>query len=160
MGEIAESAVLSLLEPGPLRFTAAHERDVPRVRAAIQRAADGTLARLKPVNRKAFLLGCLDFIEHRPLEYLIVGFDFRHGVTTRVDGVRCAVGENNSVALPTDFAHGMWDYFQQCENCELLVFHNHPDNPINLLFDNKPLASSADRIFAATRGLSGRRLRD
>lgn len=78
LSEIVESALLGLLEPAPLRFTAQHEADVPRVRGAIRRAVDGKLARLRePVNRNAFLLSCLDYSESEPLEHLLVGYGFR-----------------------------------------------------------------------------------
>jgi hypothetical protein len=69
--EIAESVLLGTLEPAPLRFTAQHEAELPRVRGAIRRAVDGKLARLHdPVNCNAFLLGCLDCTENEPLEYV------------------------------------------------------------------------------------------
>jgi hypothetical protein len=154
LAEIAESAVLSLLEPAPLRFAPVHERDVRRIRAAIKRGADGTLARLRPTNRNAFLLGCLDLTEHEPKEHLIVGFGSRYGTTTKIDGASSISGRTDSVALPTALAHAMWDRYGQHEDSELVVFHNHPYNPINFLFDNTPLPSRADRFFAGARGLS------
>jgi hypothetical protein len=147
MGEIAESVLLGLLEPAPLRFTAQHERDVPRVRAAIRRASYGKLARLQPVNRNPFLLGCLDFTELEPIEHLIVGFGFRHGATTKIDGLHHVSGRTGSVGLPASVAHAMWDHFQRWDDSELVIYHNHPYNPVNLIFDNPPLASRADRMF-------------
>jgi CRISPR/Cas system-associated endonuclease Cas1 len=47
----------------------------------------------------------------------------------------------------------MWEHHEQRVDSELLVFHNHPYNPLNFLFDNVPLASRTDRIFLETRAL-------
>jgi hypothetical protein len=150
LAEITESALLGLLEPAPVRFTAQHESDVPRVRAAIRRARDGTLARLRPpVNRNAFLLGCLDATQHAPREHLLIGYGCRYGSTTKIDGVHHNVGDARSVQLPACMAHTMAEHFAHHGDAELLIFHNHPYNPINLLFDNAPLASRTDRVFTA-----------
>jgi hypothetical protein len=48
----------------------------------------------------------------------------------------------------------MWDHYGQDQQNELLVFHNHPYNPLNFLFDNLPLASRADRLFLEARALN------
>lgn len=157
--EIVESALLGLLEPAPLRFSARHERDVPRIRAAIRRTNDGKLARLRdPVNRNVFLLGCLDYTEEEPLEHLLVGYGFRYGSTTKVDGVHHVVGAVGSVHLPPGMAHTMWEHYGQRADSELIVFHNHPYNPLNFLFDNLPLASRTDRIFLEARTMNLRQL--
>ena len=155
LAEIVESALLGLAEPAPLRFTAQHERDIPRVRGAIRRAVDGQLARLRePGNRNAFLLGRLDYSENESLEHLIVGYGFRYGSTTKVDSIHHNVGTAGSVQLPANMAYLMWEHYGQRADSELLVFHNHPYNPLNFLFDNVPLASRGDRIFLETRAMS------
>ena len=154
LGEVAESVVLGLLEPAPLRFTAQHERDLPRVRAALRRARDGKLARTQPVNRNSFLLGCLDCTEHGPIEHLIVSYGLRHGTTTKIDGLQHMVGQAGSVGLPAGVAHAMWDHFGKRHDSEMPVFYNHLYNPINLLIDNLPLASRADRLFIEARTMS------
>ena len=38
----------------------------------------------------------------------------------------------------------MWDFYGQDDSNELLLFHNHPYNPLNFLLDNLPLASRQD----------------
>jgi hypothetical protein len=155
IGEIAESTLLGCLEPNALSFSAAHEGDVPRVRGAIRRALNGQLARFRdPVNRNAFLLGCLDYTANRPEEHLLVGYGFRYGRTTKVESIHHAVGDSGSVGLPRNIAHAMWDYYPQHDENELLIFHNHPLNVLNLLFDNLPLASQTDRVFAEARALN------
>jgi hypothetical protein len=153
--ELAESALLGMLEPAPLRFTAQHESEVSRVRGAIRRALDGKIARLRdPVNRNAFLLSCLDYTANEPREHLLVGYGFRYGSTTKIDSVDHAVGETGSVQLPSRMAHTMWQHYGQRVDSELLVFHNHPYNPLNLLLDNGPLASRNDRLFLQRHAIS------
>jgi len=153
--EIAESVLLGLLEAAPLRFTAQHDAELPRVRGAIRRAVDGKLVRLRePVKRNAFHLGCLDFTENEPLEHLVVGYGFRYGSTTKIGSVHHAVGAAGSVHLPPNMAHSMWEHHGQRADSELLVVHNHPYNPLNFLVDNVPLASRNDRMFLETRAMS------
>jgi len=153
--EIAETALISCLEPNPLSFTAAHEDDVPRVNGAIRRALNGQLARFRePVNRNAFLLACLDYTEKRPEEHLLVGYGFRYGSTTKVENLHHTVGDSGSVRLSNAVAHSMWDHYNQHETNELLIFHNHPINILNHLFDNLPLASQADRRFSEARAIN------
>ena len=88
----------------------------------------------------------------------MIGYGFRHGTTTKVQSLHHIVGGTASVHLPDTVAHAMWDYYVQDEHHELLVFHNHPYNPLNFLFDNLPLASRADRLFLEARALSPREL--
>jgi len=153
--ELAESTLLGLLEPAPLRFTARHESEISRVRGAIRRALEGKVARLRdPVNRNAFLLGCLAYTENEPREHLLVGYGFRYGSTTKIDSVDHAVGETGSVKLPSRMAHTMWQHYGQRVGSELLIFHNHPYNPLNFLLDNGPLASRSDRMLLQRHAIS------
>jgi hypothetical protein len=52
----------------------------------------------------------------------------------------------------------MWDFYGQHESNELIVFHNHPYNPLNFLLDNPPLASRQDRLFLEARALNPQQL--
>ena len=36
-------------------------------------------------------------------------------------------------------------HYQSAHAAEVLLFHNHPDNPFHVLFDNLPVASATDR---------------
>lgn len=151
--EIAESAVLSCFEPKPI--SSWYDDELPRARQAILRARDGNLARFRnPVNRNAFLVACRDYADQKPEEHLIVGYGFRHGSTTKVESLHHVVGETDTVHLPNNVAHAMWDFYEQHESNELLVFHNHPYNPLNFLLDNWPLTSRQDRLFLQARGLN------
>jgi hypothetical protein len=146
--EIAESTFLSSFEPNPV--SGCYEDELPRVRRAILRARDGRLARFRDqVNRNAFVLGCRAYTDGKPEEHLIIGYGFRYGRTTKVESLHHAIGDVGSVRFPDAVAHAMWDYYERHEDNELLIFHNHPYSPLNLLLDNLPLASRQDRCFLA-----------
>ncbi len=151
--EIAESAILGCLEPNPI--SGCYEDELARVRRAIGRARDGRLARFRDhVNRNGFLVGCGTYARTRPEEHLLIGYGFRHGSTTKVESLHHAVGTAGSVSLSTTMAHAMWDNYRQHEANELLIFHNHPYNPLNFLLDNLPLPSTADRAFLGARAIN------
>ncbi len=150
--EIAESAILGWLEPKPI--SSCYENELERVRKAILRARDTKLARFRnQVNRNAFLVGCGEYTDGKAEEHLLIGYGFRHGSTTKVESLHRAVGGAGSVRLPDAMAHAMWDYYGQHEDNELLIFHNHPYNPLNFLLNNLPLTSRQDRLFLETRAL-------
>jgi hypothetical protein len=155
--EIAESAILSCLEPKPISYCYADE--LPRVRKAILRAIDGKLTRFRNrVTRNAFLIACGEYTDDKPEEHLIVGFGERHGSTTMVESLHHVVGGTNRVCFPDNVAHAMWDYYRQDQKHELLIFHNHPYNPINFLFDNLPLPSRQDRLCFEDRAMNPQQL--
>ena len=150
---ITESAILGCLEPNPI--TSCYEDELPRVRRAILQARDGELARFRDqVNRNAFLYGCLDYTKKCQEEHLLIGYGFRHGSTTKVERLHHAIGGTNSVSVPVSIAHAMWEYYGQHEDNELLIFHNHPFNPLNFLLDNSPLPSTTDRLFLQAHALN------
>jgi hypothetical protein len=152
--EVTESAVLGCLEPKPI--SSCYASELPRVRRKLLAARDGRLQRFRvPVNRNAFLIACRDYTDSKPEEHLLIGYGFRHGSTTKVESVHHVIGGENSVHLPDAVAHAMWSHFSQDVENELLIFHNHPYNPLNFLFDNLPLASRQDRLFLEARALQG-----
>lgn len=151
--EIAESALLSCLEPHPI--SSCYENELPRIRRKILVARDGKLARFRdPVTRNALLIACRDYAAEKPEEHLLIGYGRRHGSTTKVNSLHHVIGGSSSVHLPDAIAHLMWDHYGQDEKNELLVFHNHPRNPLNFLFDNLPLTSWTDRLFLEARSLN------
>jgi hypothetical protein len=155
--EIAESAILGTLEPEPL--TSWYADELARARSGIGRAESGRLARCrKPVNRNAFLMACLNYTSARREEHLIVGYGFRHGSTTKVISVHHVVGGSQAVAIPPSVAHAMWDHFNLARGNELLVFHNHPYQPLSLLPNHQPLPSAADRQQLAALALNPHQL--
>jgi hypothetical protein len=151
--EITESAALACFEPKPI--SSCYDDELPRARQAILRARDGKLAPFRyQVNRNAFLIACRDYADEKPEEHLIIGCGFRHGSTTKVESLHHVIGQTGTVHLPDNVAHAMWDFYGQHDSNELLVFHNHPYNPLNFLFDNWPLTSRQDRLFLEARGLN------
>src|SRR5579872_6010623 len=136
--------VSSLLDPNPIDFRVADEKGVAPVRRACRFIAAELAVLRRPINRNAFLCGCLDVTDGEPVEHLIVGFGERRGTTTRVSGIAHAVGTANQVAIPIRVARQIDQWVARSLRMEVLIFHNHPRNEINALFDNTPLASSAD----------------
>jgi hypothetical protein len=144
--ELATARIVALFDPNPINWTAQHERDVRRVRRAIGTATDQTLAKFKtPVNRNGFLLGCLDLTEHEPIEHLIVGYGLRSGSTTKIHSVHHAVGTAHQVQLSDAIVSELARHSAADSRGEAVIFHNHPRNDLNHLFDNIPLASNTDR---------------
>jgi hypothetical protein len=155
--EITESAVLGCFESKPI--SSCYDDELPRARKAILRARDGQLARFRDqVNRNAFLVACRDYSDEKPEEHLLIGYGFRHGSTTKVESLHHVLGETGTVRLPDAVAHFMWDFYGQDDSNELLIFHNHPYNPLNFLLDNLPLASRQDRLFLEARALHPQQL--
>jgi hypothetical protein len=151
--ELAESAILSCFEPCPL--SGCYDDELRRARRALRANLNGELVRLKQyVNRNAFLIACGDYTDAESDEHLIIGYGRRHGSTTRVSSFHHIRGNADSVHLPTFVAHTMWAYFGADPSHEVLVFHNHPYNPLNLLLDNGPLASRTDRDTMQKRSLN------
>lgn len=151
--ELAEAAVLSWFEPQPL--SSYYLDEFRRARRGIIRARNGQLARFRDcVNRNAFLFACLDCTADEQKEHLIIGYGFRHGSTTKVTALHHVSGCAHSVPIPTGVAHAMWGHYNRDSRNELLIFHNHPYNPLNWLLNNPPLASAADRRQLAARALS------
>ena len=151
--EITESAILGCLEPNAI--SSWYDYELPRVRRKILEARDGKLARFRnEVNRNSFLIGCLQYADHKPQEHMLIGYGFRHGSTTKVESLHHVIGEASHVPMPDNVAHTMWEFYGQYEKNELLIFHNHPYNPLNLLLDNLPLASRQDRLFLEARALN------
>jgi hypothetical protein len=70
-----------------------------------------------------------------------------------VESLHHAIGSADSLHLPIAVAQAMWQYHRQHDKTELLVFHNHPYNPLNFLFDNLPLPSRRDRLSLEAHAL-------
>lgn len=144
--ELATASIVALFDPNPINWTAQHERDVRRVRRAIGTATDQAVARFKtPVNRNGLLLGCLDVTEHEPIEHLIIGYGLRSGSTTKIHSLHHAVGTEHQVQLSDSMVSELARHAATNSRSEAVIFHNHPRNVLNHLFDNIPLASNTDR---------------
>lgn len=143
--EIVGAVVSKSLDPKPVSFRSSDEAGIRPVRAGCTKA-DGELHIFRrPLNRNAFLRGCIEFTHEAVVEHLIVGFGFRHGSTTAVERMAHAVGTECAVSIPGHISTAIASYIMQEHANEVLLYHNHPRNPINAVFDNTPLPSRTDR---------------
>ncbi len=152
------SALSFAFDPDPIVFKAADELGVGPVRRACKRP-DGVHYILKNLlNRNAFLCGCLDFTEEEPIEHLVVGLGFKHGATTKVQAVAHSRGSESSVKIPPVTYSAIERHLKSGHHAEVLLFHNHPANPVRAILDNLPLASDADRRLWAAEFLKPERM--
>jgi hypothetical protein len=135
----------SVFDPNPIWFRGADETGVIPVRNACRKAQGVPHQLKKALNRNAFLCGCLDYTEQESIEHLVVGFGQKHGSTTKVKAIAHAAGDSNNVGFPDTLRQAMEASLIGDFRAEVLLFHNHPRNPLHSLFDNVPLASSRDR---------------
>lgn len=143
--EIVDPIISSCFDPQPITFKAKDEAGVAVVRAAC-RMPDGKVYRLRTLlNRNAFLCGCLDFTEGENLEHLIVGLGRKHGTTTKIELIGHIVGAAGQVNFTEPMQQAVRKHIASDHRAEALIFHNHPQNAINVLIDNSPFASSTDR---------------
>lgn len=149
----AQSSIRELLgtliskgfDPNPVVFKSSDDVGIGPVRNGC-RKPDGNLHNFRrPLNRNAFLSGCAEFTSDAPVEHLIVGFGFKRASTTVVDSMTHAVGTRDAVSIPVHIARAISSHIQQEHANEVLLYHNHPRSPVNVVFDNTPLPSGADR---------------
>jgi len=143
--EIIGSAVASLFDPSPIRFKLADERGVLPVRRACGASGVECVSLRTPLNRNAFLCGCLDLTDGDSVEHLIVGFGKRQSSTTKVVEVGHVHGTETRVDIPEWLRSRIERWLGREHRTEVLVFHNHPPNALNVVFDNSPLPSGTDR---------------
>lgn len=142
---LIDTVVPAALDPAPVRFSAGDEVGIPVVRAAFARSGGDRVRLRRPLNRKAFLLGCLDLTEEAHIEHLVAGFGRRHGSTTKIDRIAGCTGGEGSVQIPPELLHLAQRHVAANRANEVLLYHNHPRWPLNALVDNIPLASKTDR---------------
>lgn len=142
--DLLDPVLASALDPEPVRFRPGDKRGVRPVREAARTAVAAPVV-IRPVNRNAFLCGCLDLTEKEPIEHLIVGLGRKHGSTTKIHRLAHATGSAGQVAIPPWIAGAIRAHIAADHSNEVVVFHNHPRNPFNVIFDNAPIASTPDR---------------
>lgn len=149
--EILKNYCLSLFEPNPVNLTAVKELEVTRAKKAINLANGVTAARFNesPINRSSFLAACFEATYDEPIEHLIVGYGFKYRNTTKVSYLHHVIGDKGSVTPTVSISDKMRTHTTEVRRGEVLIFHNHPQWFLNILTDNLPLASSADRTIAA-----------
>jgi hypothetical protein len=98
-----------------------------------------------PLRRNAFLVGCLDFTEHEPVEHLIVGFGEQRGNAVIVSHMAHNLGTEGAVSIPAYVGGEITGWIGSGHARTVILFHNHPRNVINAAIDNTPLPSGTDR---------------
>jgi len=143
--ELVGTVTSKAFDPNPVVFKDSDEAGVGPVKTGCKKANSSLHRFRSQLNRNAFLRGCGVFAADAAVEHLIVGFGFRHGSTTVVEQMAHAVGTEGAVSIPEHVSAAIRGYIQQEHANEVLLFQNHPRNPINVVFDNTPLPSGTDR---------------
>ncbi len=143
--ELLESVGHLILDRDPISFTRADDAGIAPVAAACRKSAEQIHRPRTALNRNAFLLGCLEATHERAIEHLIVGFGRKHGSTTKIEAIAHHVGDSSNVSIPLQILLAMQAHVQQGHAHEVILFHNHPPNWLNAIFDNQPLPSLTDR---------------
>lgn len=141
--DIIDASISSLFDPNPVHFKKQHEKGVEPIRKELKDNSINQLITLKkPLIRNAFLCGCLDFTEDLSMEYLIIGYGKKRGCGTDVSQVEYTIGNKGSVPFVSETKNRINQYVLESAINEVIIFHNHPKNWVNILLDNIPLASS------------------
>ncbi len=118
------------------------------VRTSVVRRAEKNTS-LDPVelhrvlNRNRFLVACLVYTEPAPVEYLT---NFRIGLKACFDHHSYPVdAPPHSWILHPTLVVFIDDFYRNDHATEVLLFHNHPKNVLNVASANLPLAPAADR---------------
>lgn len=151
LGRLFSAAISQAIDPPPIRFTA---RDVVRgqiVARGCRRSRGGTLKLRTAIPRNSFLAGCFELTNDEPREHLIVGFGTRRMNSTLVERVVHRLGDPGNVSFPPELQAEIARYVLSGHAQEVLVFHNHPLNALNVLVDNEPWASPQDRHIAISQ---------
>lgn len=142
---ILDTVLSPLLDPRAIVFKEADELGVKKVRSVCRRSLEQAVRLKKLINRNAFLCGCLDFTEHDEIEHIIIGFGNIHGSTTKISSIAHVSGASDRVIVPPLLDAAIMKHLQECHRGEVLIFHNHPPNVLNAVFDNLPMPSTTDR---------------
>jgi len=145
INELIDTGLSSIFDPNPIYFKPEHENGVVPLRRLLSRRTSKIQRLRRKLVRNAFLCGCLDFTENKPIEYLIVGYGVKRGVGTNIYTVQYVVGNEYSVSIPDSVVKNVDRHFLHVPQSEIIIFHNHPYNWLNAVLDNVPLPSTTDR---------------
>lgn len=146
--ELMETGLSSLFDPNPVHFKSEHEKGVAPLKRILKDSS--TVVQIQKLPRKmvrnAFLCGCLDYTENELVEHLIIGYGMRRGIGTDIHAVQHVVGNKSSVNIPQSVVDEIATHAMKIPHSQIIIFHNHPHNWLNSIFDNIPLASTTDRM--------------
>lgn len=155
LAELLGNYVLGNAEQRPLTWTQQNEREAKRIISGLSTpTGQGGVQFKTPVNRNSFLLACLDITEDESIEHLIVGYGDRYSKTTKISAAHHSVGGAATVSMPTHILSQIQHHSTDGFSSEVVIFHNHPKNLLNLLVDNLPLTSDTDRRTASQWNLN------
>lgn len=145
--QLIKTAAHLIADPdNSIAFTLADERGIAPVAAACKKDADSLHKPRSPLNRNAFLCGCIEATHGHDLEHLIVGFGRKYGKTTKVEQIAHHRGTSDTVGIPSHIRSAIINHVGAGPSNEVILFHNHPPSWINAVFDNQPLPSFPDRL--------------
>ncbi len=145
---VLSAAISQVLDPAPIRLTNGDSFCGRALLTAFRKDSTATLRLRTAIPRNAFLAACFDLTDHESREHLLVGFGVRRGSSTMVTRIVRCLGGSHSVSFPLELQREVAAFVRASHRNEALVFHNHPLNPLNTIFDNEPWASSQDRMVA------------
>ena len=136
----------TLVERKGVSFYSKIRREIPSVMRHLKSESVEVLNfEDQPIVRNHFLYHCHKFTELESIEHLIVGYGFKDGNTTRIEQIQHVIGDKESVSIPPIVQVNLRFWCTKDIINEVVVFHNHPYNFLNWLFDNRPIASDTDR---------------
>lgn len=139
--ELPGAILSSVFDPPPIVFRFADEEGITSVRMSCNKPLDEVHFFRRALNRNAFLCGCLDFTQDESGEHLIIGLGKKYGGTTKVSALAHNVGTTNQVNPSVTTLLDMQTHLMSYHRSEVLIFHNHPGNQLNILFDNRRRAN-------------------
>lgn len=142
--ELLETGTASIFDPNPIRFTREHGSGIRPIKKIVKNSIVHQELKTE-LTRNQFLRGCLAATEKESVEHLLIGLGDHQGSTTYINTVLHVVGGPSSVSIPPTVNSAIQGWMLGEHFAEVIVFHNHPKNALNVLFDNIPLASTTDR---------------
>lgn len=126
-----------------IKFKKHHKEEIDELLVSLQDGSSEIQQLRTPILRNSFLYGCALYTRHEPVEHLILGYGKLRGGGTDVYSIQHIIGEEDCVNIPPE-VEGCIHLNTIRPGSEVLIFHNHPSDSIDNLF-NRPFPSSADR---------------
>src|ERR1700682_5328828 len=90
--DLLSTALSSVFDPFPIVFRPEDDHGVRPVKTACNKEVSCIHRFKTPLNRNAFLCGCLDFTDRETIEHVIIGFGQKYGSTTKITALSHATG--------------------------------------------------------------------
>ena len=149
--ELIGCGLSSLFDSNPINFSSRHKKEGKRAVSILKKPPRKIYKFKKSILRNSFLSGCLEYTKGKRIEHLIVGLGRKRARGTDISKILHIKGNENSVVIPEKLHSVITMNALMDPKSEVAIFHNHPPNWINAVFNNNPLASSADRNVMITQ---------